>query len=282
MNKQHLKIAILDLYNGHPNQGMRGFHKILNKYWQERNIEMTWDVFDVRQKNELPGTDYDIYISSGGPGSPVDSTEESWDKNWCALMDTLHQHNESGHPDKKFVFFVCHSFQLLCRHWRLGDVCRRNSPSFGTMPISKTEAARSEELLEDLPDPFYAVDSRQWQVISPNLKAIEATGSTILAIEKERPQIPLERCIMAMRFNEYFFGTQFHPEADPEGMMNHLQKEARKEEVIAEHGVQKYEEMLATLADPDKISLTQHTILPAFLTQAIESLYGAPYSLTAT
>ncbi|MEI9933338.1 MAG: hypothetical protein WDM71_00415 [Ferruginibacter sp.] len=39
-----------------------------------------------------------------------------------------------------------------------------------------------------------------------------------MAIEKERPHVALPRAIMAVRFNDYMIGFQFHPEADAVGM----------------------------------------------------------------
>jgi len=42
-------------------------------------------------------------------------------------------------------------------------------------------------------DPFYAVDSRDYQVIEPDHQQLQRIGATILAIEKERPHVLLER-----------------------------------------------------------------------------------------
>lgn len=60
------KVAILDLYNGAANLGMQSIEAIL----AEEN--MRFERFDVRAKNELPSGHHDIYISTGGPGSPFD------------------------------------------------------------------------------------------------------------------------------------------------------------------------------------------------------------------
>jgi len=74
---------------------------------------------------------------------------------------------------------------------------------------------------------------------------------------------------MALRFNEYFIGTQFHPEADAIGMSMYLQRKDKKESVIENHGVAKWESMVEQLLDPDKIMFTYSKILPNFLNQAI-------------
>ena len=118
-------------------------------------------------------------------------------------------------------------------------------------------------------EPFYGVDSRDYQVIEPNHPNLRAMGATILAIEKNRPHVPYERALMSIRFNEYFIGTQFHPEADATGMTMYLQRDDKKETVIANHGEEKWKSMLEHLSDPDKILWTYSCILPNFLNQAI-------------
>ena len=267
--KTSIKVAIIDLYNGHPNQGMRCFQDILDKYRTQNQLDLSYQVFNLRGNNEIPGLGFDIYISSGGPGSPLDSEGSVWETLYFELVENIQKHNNSDHPQKKHVLFVCHSFQLMCRYYGLGKVNQRHSPSFGILPVHQTENAQIDPVFAGLPEPFYAVDSRSWQVIEPNADRFEAIGATILAIEKERPHLDWERCLMSVRFSEYFVGTQFHPEADPEGMRLRLLEPERKKETIAEHGEHKYDEMLERLNDPDKLLLTQNTMIPNFLNQAL-------------
>src|SRR5471030_1759114 len=98
-----LKVAILDLYDGVENEGMRGFREILERYKLKNSLDLSYEVFDVRRKVDVPGTDFDIYISSGGPGSPIDSEKAAWDINFMKLMTDLEKHNQSGAPPKKHV-----------------------------------------------------------------------------------------------------------------------------------------------------------------------------------
>lgn len=273
--QQEIKVAVLDLYDGVANQGMRCFLDILTRYREVNNLNLTYEVFDVRKNEQVPGIGFDIYISSGGPGSPLDSEGSVWETKYFELIDTLEAHNQSSSGPKKHVFFVCHSFQLMCRRLGLGNVSLRRSPSFGVLPVHVTEKGLFEQVFEGLNDPFYAVDSRSWQVVNPDEEQFKATGATLLAIEKERPHIDLPRALMAIRFNEYFVGTQFHPEADPFGMRAYLITDEKKQEVINEHGEQKYLEMIERLEDPDMILLTQITMIPNFLDQAILSLQEA-------
>jgi hypothetical protein len=73
---------------------------------------------------------------------------------------------------------------------------------------------------------------------------------------------------MAIRFSPEIFGTQFHPEADVIGMKFYFGQEEKKKQIVQNHGIGKYEEMLAGLMDNDKILLTHQTIIPQFLKQA--------------
>jgi hypothetical protein len=78
---------------------------------------------------------------------------------------------------------------------------------------------------------------------------------------------------MAIRFTDYFIGTQFHPEADPAGMTIHLRTEKRKKIVIENHGIEKWKSMIEQLNDPDKILWTHDHVLPNFLNIAMNSLH---------
>ena len=274
-NKQEIKVAIIDLYDGIANQGMRCFQDILDRYKAEHQLNLSYQVFDLRKNNQVPGTNFDIYISSGGPGSPLDSEGSEWENNYWELIDQIDLHNKTSDGAKKHVFFVCHSFQLMCRRLQLGEVNLRRSPSFGALPVHLTPSGHEETVFEGLADPFFTVDSRSWQVINPDEKRFKETGAILTAIEKERPHVDLPRAMMAIRFNEYFVGTQFHPEADATGMRAYLITDEKKQEVINEHGETKYNDMIEHLEDPDKIMFTQSTIIPNFLNEAVSMLRQA-------
>ena len=69
--KKHIKIAVLDLNAGEPNQGMRCIKLLVTQFLESPGISGSFEVFEVRLKKEVPAvTDFDIFISSGGPGSP--------------------------------------------------------------------------------------------------------------------------------------------------------------------------------------------------------------------
>lgn len=94
----------------------------------------------------------------------------------------------------------------------------------------------------------------------------------IMAIEKSRPHINLERAVMAVRFSDEIFGTQFHPEADPQGMIENLKDEKNKTAMIENFGMEKYLETVDRIDDENKIILTRAQILPRFLQSAKKNI----------
>ncbi len=257
--------------NNHANEGLRCIlQSIRNAQGNNRQAELSFDVYDVRANNEIPDLDYDVYISSGGPGSPMASSD-AWETRYFSLIDQIFDWNL--HNDrKKFVFLICHSFQLVVRHLDLGLLSRRKSTSFGIFPVHKTEEGDLDPLLIGLPEPFYAVDSRDYQITGPNVERMETMGASILCLEKIRPHVLLDRAVMSMRFSPEIMGTQFHPEADNEGMLRYFLKDEKRNHIISNFGKEKYNDMVSYLQDPDKIALTESVILPGFLRQAIQSL----------
>lgn len=264
-----LSVAILDMYKGSPNQGMRNIHQLADSFAQTHNIAVNKQVFDVRGAKEIPDLSFDVYISSGGPGSPIDA--EGWEASWKSLVEKIIQHN-LVEPNKKWMFMICHSFQLMCYHFNLAVVNKREKESFGVFPMHPTKQGKHHALMAALPDPFYAVDSRKWQVIQPNFKALHLMGAEILAIEKHRPNVNFERATMVIQFTPEILGTQFHPEADAKGMLHYLGEDEKKELVIQTYGLNKYNDMVESLEDQSKIANTQQLILPVFLKNALEKI----------
>jgi len=252
--------------NEEPNQGLRCIKEIAAFF----NEDADSSVFNVRGNNEIPDSSFDIYISSGGPGSPLD--EGQWRKPYLKLMQNLWEYNQNSDFQKKHVFFICYSFQVICHYFNLGTLKPRRSTSFGILPVHKTKSGSVDPLLEGLADPFYTVDSRDWQLIQPRLKVFKEHGATILSIEQIRTNVEYERAIMAVRFSKEFVGTQFHPEADPLSMKAHFLAEENMRKVINNFGQEKYNSMMSKMDDPEKLMLTYNTILPKFIRNAISQI----------
>lgn len=267
MSDQSIKIAILDMYDGEPNQGMRCIIDIINRF----NQVVTFKVFDVRGKSELPDIKkFDIFISTGGPGNPLEG-DGNWDLRYYDFIDALTVWNKENNI-KKHVLFICHSFQMACKHFGLAELTKRNDTSFGVMTIHKTKEGANDPVFEGLADPFYGIDSRDYQVVQPKLNIFAKKGATIISLEKIRDHVQYERAIMAVRFSEYMVGTQFHPEADPISFVANMKNTERREKIKKMKGKRKFRNMLEDLLDEDKIYKTNETLIPNFLRIAINDL----------
>jgi homoserine O-succinyltransferase len=261
-----IRIAILDMYEGHANQGMRCIRELINQWSDYNHLEVEWDEFEVRQRLELPDLSYDMYISTGGPGSPLESEGSDWEAAYFRWLSSVEAWNaDTVNREKKYVFLICHSFQLVSRQYGIGTVGKRRSTSFGVFPVHVLLEGQQDIVFEGLNDPFYVVDSRDYQLTQPDFDKIAAMGGHLLCIEKYRPHVPLDQAVMGIRFNKYMIGTQFHPEADAVGMSMYLQQEDKKQTVIENYGLEKWQSMIDGLNDPEKILWTYSHIIPNFL-----------------
>jgi homoserine O-succinyltransferase/O-acetyltransferase len=271
-SKKYLRVAILDMYNGVPNEGMRCIENSITNFGIQNDIVTRYAIYDIRGKSITPNVDdYDIFISTGGPGSPIKEGHK-WENEYFRFMNNLMEYN-SKREEKKYVFAICHSFQLLVQFFCMGKVTKRKSTAFGVMPVDLTPEGKAEPLFQGLDDQFWVVDSRDYQVVQPDYENLEEYEGAILCLEKERPHVDLERAVMALRFNEFVIGTQFHPEADGEGMHRLFLLEDKKKAVIENYGEEKYMQMLDFLDDPEKIEKTESAILPNFYKFALDEKY---------
>jgi len=277
MGRKKISAAIIDMNNGMPNLGIQGICDSLTAYADAASLSLTVEIFSLRELGEIPGMEYDIYISSGGPGSPYEGEGLAWENAFFQLLEDIELFNTAGSNTgktfpKKYMLLICHSFQMACRKFGVGTLLRRKSPVFGIFPVFITEEGDSDPLFTGLPNPFFCVDSRSWQVTNPDDQLFSNEKAVVLALEKERPQADMERCVMALRFTKEICGTQFHPEANAEGMSSYLLQEDTRNTIVNEHGLKRYEEMLIHLTHPDRISLTQQLIIPNFLAEAIDHI----------
>jgi GMP synthase-like glutamine amidotransferase len=262
-----VRVALLDLYKGIENRGIPALTQLIQTAGDGRHaIEM--DRYDVRGTGEVPGLDYDVYVSSGGPGSPFDGEGEDWETAYFRWLDAVWNHNEQGKPPKS-VLFICHSFQMMVRFFGIASVTKRREESFGIYEVHKTEAGRREVLFEALEDPFYAADFRHWQAVEANRDRLQELGGTILAREKPRPHVPLERAIMAIRMSPHLVAVQFHPEANPDGMFAHFRKPERRKQVVDKVGKRDYHRLLRRLNEPTFLQPTYKHVVPTFLQRSI-------------
>ena len=261
MQTAPIKIAIIDMYDGSPNVGMQCIDNILNNWTKSQNRLIEKTIFHLRDQCQVPDLNFDIYISTGGPGSPTDSINEDWDKQYVAWL-------EQAFLQKKWVFLICHSFQIACRHFNIGNVCLRKSKQIGILPVHVTH--ENHFIFEGLQDTFHALESRLYQIIEPNDHVIEKMNAKIIALEKSRPSIPLERAIMALAFSKNMTGVQFHPEAETNELIHYFHREDIKQPIVENFGLKKWDTIIDALEHPSLIEDTYAKMIPNFLNNAIK------------
>jgi homoserine O-succinyltransferase len=264
VGKKKVNLAILDMYDGEPNHDMRCIRDILYRFSEL----ISYREFDVRGKAQLPDIrNFDLFISTGGPGNPLEG-DGNWDLRYNDFLDEIWIWNQN-HAQKKRLLLICHSFQIACKHFGLGQITKRRSTSFGVTTIHKTPEGLNDPLFANLPNPFWAVDSRDYQVVQPDRRKFKALGAKLIALEKIRNHVEYERAIMSIRFTDEIVGTQFHPQADPASFLEHLKKPMVRENIIELKGKARFRTMLEDLVDENKIYKTNETLIPNFLEQAI-------------
>jgi hypothetical protein len=55
--------------------------------------------------------------------------ETGWDTKYYELIDALTKWNLENQL-KKHVLFICHSFQMACKHFGLAEITKRNDTSW--------------------------------------------------------------------------------------------------------------------------------------------------------
>lgn len=263
------RLAILDMNNGFQNKGIPSLKSIAQRF---SGLEV--EVFDVRKKNQIPNLDFDIYLFSGGPGAPF-KLNQSWEERFYSLLDDLWSFNlETKSPNKKkFCFFICYSFQLICQYKKLGRVSQRRSSSIGTYPVHLTLQGKTDVILGNRNDEelLYVADFRDYQVTSIDEVFLANSDVAVLAYEKLRLHVNLERAVMAMKFSNQWYGTQFHPEAQAADLAVYFKNPAKEAEIIKKKGVDKYKEMLRFIETPDGVKKSNR-VIPIFIEYALSQL----------
>lgn len=261
-----IRIAILDMYQNMYNQGMSCILKILASIERETHSIFEIQTFDVRSDGQVPGMDFDIYLSTGGPGSPMESNEP-WESAYANWLHSMLAHNKLAEADRrKFAFFICHSFQLASRILNIGHLSPRAHKIEGIFPVQQTDAGNKDLLFHALENPFWALDSRSYQVTQVNAVNLSSLGGDILALEQS---ITSDPAVMAIRFSPEMIGTQFHPEADADGWMLYVENKIQTE---TEHQAAWKANLERAMMHHNALQQTHQTLLPGFLKQAIQQI----------
>ncbi len=261
---------------GHANQAMRCFRQIVASFFdrvQRANPGLGCTLVEVSPRDTsapIP-RDCDIYIGSGGPGSPYDGDSEGWFVDWNDFCSFLLSESRRDDAEKKALFGVCYSFELLVRYFAVADVSMRDSRKFGVMPIYTTTSGQRHPLLAPFRDRLFAFEHRNWEAVDLKEDRLHALGGALLA-QESRDGHSKGRALLGFDFGQGIEAVQFHPEADRAGVMSWVARPEQAAAFRATYGEMTYQAMLRTLDDPSRLASTYALVIPGFLARRFNVL----------
>jgi GMP synthase-like glutamine amidotransferase len=155
---------------------------------------------------------------------------------------------------------------LACRILNIGQLSPRAHKIEGIFPVQKTDEGVQDFLFHALENPFWALDSRSYQVSQVNNNNLNLLGGKILALEQSNTN---DSAVMAIRFSPEMIGTQFHPEADADGWMVYVENKIRTD-IEQQAGWESTLERAKI--HHNALQKTHETLLPGFIKQAIRQI----------
>lgn len=276
---RELSICLIDMNSGHVNQAMRCFRGIVTAFFdrvRQKNPNLMCRVAEVspRDTNHAIPRDCDIYIGSGGPGSPFDGDAQPWFSDFSGFCDWMLEQARREDEEQKSLFGVCYTYELLVRHFRVADMVTRDSRKFGVMPIYTTSYGQSHPLLGAFKDRLFAFEHRNWEAVNPDEKRMKELGGGLLA-QESRDGYSKGRGLLGIDFGPGIEAVQFHPEADRAGVMSWVARPEQAAAFRATYGEETYQAMLRTLDDQNRLARTFALVIPGFLQRRFNTLAAA-------
>jgi GMP synthase-like glutamine amidotransferase len=272
-----LRVCLVDMNNGHENQAMRCLRLIVSRFHQHvktwnPGIDLQLVHVSPRDKGEAPPEDCDLYLSSGGPGSPYDGDGQRWVTDYNRFLDGIVEDNVGRGPRARALFGVCYSYEMIVRHFRLAEMVPRATRKFGVMPVYTTAAGRKHPLLAEFGDRLFAFEHRNWEAIGLDESQLEKLGGTLLALESREGQDDKGRAILGLDAAPGIETVQFHPEADRPGVVAWVSRPDQAAAFREAYGDETYERMLKTLDDPMRLARTFALLIPGWMVRKFNGM----------
>lgn len=274
-----LRLCLIDMNNGHVNQAMRCLRGLGTTFFERvelHNPDIRCDLVQVspRDTDQKIPLDCDLYLSSGGPGSPFDGDGMAWSADYGAFCDAVAESAACGGPDMRALFAICYSFEMVVRHFKLAHIGPRTDRKFGVMPIYTTPEGQRHPLLGAFGDRLFAFEHRNWEAVDLDESRLRTLGGELLARES-RDGVSKGRALLALDVAPGIEAVQFHPEADRPGVMNWVARPEQAAAFKSTYGEVTYQAMLRTLDDPRRLARTYALVIPGWLTRRFNILARA-------
>jgi homoserine O-succinyltransferase/O-acetyltransferase len=271
-----LRLCVVDMNNGHVNQAMRCLRSIAGTFFERvraTNPSLPCELVTVspRDTGAPVPRDCDLYLSSGGPGSPFDGDSDTWYNDYEAFARGIVESAMVGGRETRALFAICYSFELVVRQFHLATIAPRAERKFGVMPVYMTSEGMTHPLLAAFHDRLFAFEHRNWEAIDLDESKLGAMGGKLLARES-RDGVSKGRAILALDVAPGVEAVQFHPEADRPGVMNWVSRPEQAEAFKQTYGEATYLAMLKTLDDPRRLARTYALVIPGWLSRRFNVL----------
>lgn len=272
-----LRLCLVDMNNGAANQAIRCFRRIIDGFAASvakanPTLDVSLSYVQPRNLGEAPPRDCDLYLSSGGPGSPFDGYDDPWCTGYRNALDAIVDGATRRGDAGPSALLVCHSFELAVIHFGVATMAPRAQRKFGVMPIYMTPDGMQSQLLAPFGDRLFAWEHRSWQAIGLEEKRLAELGGALLATESRDEAKSKGEGLLAFRFATGIQGTQFHPEADRAGAVAWIERPEQAQAVIDAFGELTYRRMLKTLDNPDRLARTFALLIPGWLARRFNAL----------
>ncbi|MFO0591829.1 MAG: hypothetical protein U0441_30055 [Polyangiaceae bacterium] len=264
------RLCIVDMNDGHANQAMRCFRTMAARFFSRvaaTNPNVRCELAEVSLRNtedDIP--DADLYLSSGGPGSPFDGDGKEWVNRYYRFLDRVVDAAEDGGPDQQALFAVCYSFEMIIRHFKVAVMQPRQERKFGVMPVYMTPEGQEHPLLSPFADRLFAFEHRNWEAVDLDTRKLASLGGQLLARES-RDGVSKGRAVLGLDVTAGVEAVQFHPEADRAGVVSWVSRPDQAAAFKATYGEVTYQAMLRTLDDPRRLARTFALVIPGWLTR---------------
>lgn len=271
-----LRVCIVDMNNGHVNQAMRCLRGIVGNFFERvraDNPALPCELVTVSPRDtgdEVP-RDCDLYLSSGGPGSPFDGDGAAWVEDYSRFVDGVVESATRGGSERRALFAICYSFEMVVRHFRLAAINPRAERKFGVMPVYTTPEGMAHPLLQPFGDRLFAFEHRNWEAVDLDDRLLRSLGGKVLALES-RDGFSKGRAILGLDVAPGVEAVQFHPEADRPGVMNWVARPDQAAAFRATYGEVTYQAMLRTLDDPRRLARTYALVIPGWMSRQFNLL----------
>jgi GMP synthase-like glutamine amidotransferase len=262
--------------NAHVNQAMRCLRGIAQSFFDhvaKANPDLPCELVEVspRDTNNPVPRDCDLYVSSGGPGSPFDGDGQPWFADYGRFADGVTESASRGGEEQRALFAICYSFEMVVRHYDLAKIGPRAERKFGVMPVYTTSEGQKHPLLSAFGDRLFAFEHRNWEAIDLDEARLRGLGGGVLARES-RDGVSKGRAILALDVAPGIEAVQFHPEADRPGVMNWVARPEQAAAFKAVYGEVTYQAMLRTLDNPRRLARTFALVIPGWLVRRFNLL----------